>query len=78
MSAIAIATAVDCSQRNFVCFKSFSLSKTKISPECHRSFATRTTHYDTLKVKKDCTSDEIRKSFTKLSKMVKFLTMPSE
>lgn len=56
--------------KNFVCFEFFSLSKTKISPECHRLFATRATHYDTLKVKKDCTSDEIRKSFTKLSKMV--------
>lgn len=34
----------------------------------------RRTHYDVLKLKKSCSSDEVRESFTKLSKMVNSLT----
>lgn len=45
------------------------LSETKTLPICHRSFATRATHYDVLRLKKNCTSCDIRNQFQKLSKM---------
>lgn len=45
------------------------LSEAQIFAICRRMYSRRT-HYDVLRLKKNCSSDEVRQSFTKLSKMV--------